>query len=96
MSKYKGKVQKNIHGVNVLVETTNSTNRNSSNSNKSVVISNILSDLEVLNIWKNRNIDLDKELEIAKRWIRKQDTYAVSSCKDETINISHSSIVEFK
>ena len=90
----KGKVQNNEHGVNVLVETDTSSNSHISRFNTDVTIVSVLTDSEIVAMWKNRD-DKD-EIDLAKQWIKSQDGYATSNCKDEYLGISHQSIVKFK
>lgn len=92
--KTKAKVQTNNEKVNVLVETTTSTNRHYSHLNKEVLITEVLSNEEIIALWQNRK-DNDI-LELAKNWIEKQDGYAVSNCVDKRMNINHNSVVKYE
>lgn len=91
--KRNAKVQTNEHNVNVLVETNNSSNQSWSHLNREVDLNKVLTDEEIIELWKNREID-DK-LQIAKDWIKKQQGYAISICIDETLNITFRSIVKY-
>ena len=89
-----GKVQTNEYKVNVLVETTNSNNRHYSSHNRPIEVVKVLSDEEILEAWKNRTDE--NELELAKNWIKRQDGFAFSACRDKVLNIDYQSVVEFK
>ena len=91
--KNKGQVQTNEHKVNVLVDTVNSDNRHFSHLNRRVKVIKVLSDDEIIQLWKNRKEK--NELELAKDWIEKQDGYAYSNCTDKTLNIQRGSIVKY-
>jgi len=87
------KVQTNDYKVNVLVETTNSTNMHYSHLNKQVQIDKVLSDEEIIELWENRKVD-DK-LKLAKDWIKTQEGYATSNCVDDSLDIDYNSIVKY-
>ena len=90
-----GKVQTNEYKVNVLVETQDSSNRHYHHSNVPVNVNKVLTDIEILEIWKNRDLTIQKELELAKDWIKTQPNYAVSSCIDKVNNIDYQSIIQY-
>lgn len=90
---HRGKIQNNQYGINVIVETNNSTNRHIGPGKTKELIT-VLSDEEIIEIWSKRK---DKgELKIAKEWIKKQNGYAVSNCIDKSLNVNYGSIVKFK
>lgn len=89
-----GKVQTNDYKVNVLVETKASNNRHYSSHNREIEVVKVLTDDEILEVWRNRPDG--NELELAKNWIKKQDGFAVSSCVDDTLGIDYQSVVQFK
>ncbi len=89
-----GKVQTNRDNVNVLVETTNSSNTHYHSTDKAVDVEKVLSDDEIVNLWRNR--DQNNELHLAKDWIGKQKGYAWSNIEDGTLNISCGSIVKYE
>jgi hypothetical protein len=91
--KTNGKVQTNGNKVNVLVETNNSDNKHCSSLNRRINVTKVLTDQEIIELWKNRKVD--DELELAKNWIKKQEGYAVCNCVDDTLNITYNSIVEY-
>lgn len=88
------KVQTNDYGVNVLVETNESNNRHCSNLNVDVNVEKVLTDEEIIEVWRNR--DSGDELKLAKNWIMKQKGYAISSCVDGIRGIKHNSIVKYE
>lgn len=88
------KVQTNEYKVNVLVETTNSSNQHYSSLDKTVDIVEVLTDHQILQVWLNR--DTKDELALAKDWIKRQEGYAISDCSDDTINLSGNGIVKYK
>lgn len=94
MMDFKGKVQTNDYKVNVLVETESSSNQHYSHLNRGVIISKVLTDDEIIELWRNRK-DND-ELQLAKDWIKKQPNYATSNCEDKKNNIKYQSIVNYK
>jgi ribosomal protein S4E len=87
----KGKVQKNKKGVNVLVEISGGDTRSFYSLNKKVVVNNVLSNEEIIKLWKLRKID--DELKLARAWLIRQDGYALSVCEGD--NISYSSVVQY-
>ena len=93
-NKNNGKVQTNSYGINVLVETYNSSNQHFHHTNKRIEVLKVLTDEEIISIWENRGIN-DK-LILAKNWIKKEKGYSVSNCNDETLNINSNSIVNYK
>lgn len=92
----KGKVQTNDYKVNVLVETVTSSNQHYSHLNKEVSVTKVLSDEEIIDLWKNRKVKGDDELELAKKWLMKEKGYAISNIKDDTLNIDFDSVVAYK
>lgn len=90
----KAKVQTNEYNVNLLVETEKSSNRHFSSYNKEVLVTAVLTDSEIIKLWKERKND--DEIELAKNWIREQEGYAISNCVDKTLNITYRSIVKYR
>ena len=88
----KGQVQNNIHGVNVLVDIDKAPGSHYSGANRRVKVEKILTDEEIIELWEAR--EQNDKLELAKKWIRRQDGYATSNLKYKKIN--HSTIVKFK
>lgn len=91
----RNKVQKNDCGVNVLVETNESSNTHYSHLNFFVEIEKVLTDEEILQQYLKKSTKEEK-LKSAKNWIKKQDGFAVSNVIDETINVDYDSIIAFK
>lgn len=91
----KAKVQTNDESINILVETTSSSNRHYSHLDKMVDVIRVLSDSEIIELWEQRKID-DNKLSLAKVWIQKQEGYAVSNCVDNSMLISYSSVVKYE
>lgn len=92
----KGKVQTVDDGTNVLVETTESSNQHYSHLNKLVEVLHVLTNDDVIEEWKLRDKTFEDELELATKWIRKQNGFASSNCYDESLNILGGSIVKYK
>lgn len=88
------KVQTNKHSENVLVQTEKSDNRHYSHLNRAVLIQSVLTDEEIIKVWKNR--DENDDLKLAKDWIVRQDGYASSNCIDKIHRIKYGTIVKFK
>lgn len=87
-------VHTNKHDVNVLVQTTNSNNRHHYHLNKSVKIEKVLSDKDLIKLYKDA--EYPNLLQNAKDWAKKQKGYAISNVEDKIANINCSSIVKFK
>jgi len=92
-----GKVQTTKDNVNVLVETQDSSNSHYHHFNVNVNVNKVLTDIEILEIWRNRDLDMQElELDLAKNWLKKQPNYAVSNCVDYKNNITYNSIIQYK
>lgn len=90
-----GEVQTVGDGTNVLVVTHTSSNRHYSSLNVSVNVVGVLSDEEVINIWRKQMTPAD-ELEAARLFLKKKANYAVSQCTDKQNDIAYGSIVKYK
>lgn len=92
------KVQTNEHGVNVLVETKNSSNRHYYHANKKVANVKKVSNEEVLQLFSEmyERATLEEKLEIAKSFLKKQKGYATSNVVDSVLDVNYQDIVSYE
>mgnify|MGYP003110284001 CR=1 FL=1 len=98
----RGKVQTNEHGTNVIVETEVSNGTHDSHYNKPVIITQILTDEEVIIEGKKAMEELDpvELVKIYKKLLKVKDGFATSNCSTpkDTTELTHSSgdIMKYK
>lgn len=78
-----------------LINSTENVERNFSLSQIDATIDKILSEEEIIELWRSR--DNTDELELAVRWIMKQPNYALSEITDPKLKLeSWDTVVKFK